>query len=89
MDKLAQDYPFCHIDVSADFDQMMCSVYDPDDRRHYTRQCTAVVKTSPERSRSWASIDLGKEYDGACPYFDRYRLLACIIILSLVYDAMR
>ena len=88
MDKLMLDYPFCHIDVSADLDQMMCSVYDPNDRRHYTRQCTAVVKTSPERSRSWTSIDLGMEYDGECPYFDRF-YTACMHQSSYHYCMMK
>jgi len=88
MDKLILDYPFCHIDVTADFDQMMCSVFDPVDRRHYTRQCSVVVKTSPVRSRSWTSVDLRTEYDGVCPYFDRYSNMHHIHLADCNYDEM-
>lgn len=48
----------------------MCSAYDVDDRRHYTRNCTAVAKKNSE-DRSWGSIDLQGLYDGVCDYYDR------------------
>lgn len=50
---------------------MMCSTYDVDNRRHYTRKCTAVTETEG-LSRPWGSIDIGAEtYDAVCPYYDR------------------
>jgi hypothetical protein len=70
LDSLMLDYPFCPIDVSYKEDRMMCSVYDVRDRRHYTRNCTAVYKSDAKRDRSWTSIDLDSEYDGICPYYE-------------------
>lgn len=49
---------------------MMCSAYEVDDRRHFTRNCTAVRKMNAE-DRSWTSIDLKGMYDGFCGYYDR------------------
>lgn len=50
---------------------MMCSAYDVDNRRHYTRNCTIVANTSSTETRSWTSIDMGGSYDGKCAYYDR------------------
>ncbi len=70
LDSLMLDYPFCPIDVNYNEDRMMCSVYDVNDRRHYSRNCTKVEKLDPNRERSWASIDLDSQYDDMCPYYE-------------------
>ena len=51
--------------------RMMCSAYDVGDRRHFTRNCTDIYKSDPNRARSWTSVDLQGEYDGECPYYRR------------------
>jgi len=50
---------------------MWCSVYDKDNLRHFTRECSQVYQTSETTVKTWTSIDLdGVEYDDKCPYFD-------------------
>jgi hypothetical protein len=66
----------------------MCSAYDVGDRRHYTRNCTTVTKTDPNRDRSWTSLDLRGEYDGKCTYYDRYRPALFITDAVCVYKAL-
>jgi len=68
VDTLLLDYPFCSIDMSSNKDLMMCSVYDPINRRHYTRECENATKTSEEQ-RSWGSVDLRSLYEDECPYY--------------------
>lgn len=72
VDTLLLDYPFCSIDMSNNTDLMMCSVYDPINRRHYTRECEPAIKQIADQQRSWGSVDLRSLYDGKCPYYLRY-----------------
>jgi hypothetical protein len=51
---------------------MMCSALEVDDRRHFTRNCTPVAMSDPNRPKSWTSIDLQGEYDNECTYYSRY-----------------
>lgn len=49
----------------------MCSTYDVENRRAFTRNCTNVTKYDSTESRSWTSVDLEGEYDGKCDYYSR------------------
>jgi len=49
----------------------MCSAYDVDDRRHFTRNCTEVYQADPQRARSFTSSDIEGEYNGLCQYYSR------------------
>jgi hypothetical protein len=62
--------------------RMMCSAYDVDDRRHYTRNCSIVEKKDPNRAKSWSSGDLTEEYDGRCPYYHRCAACSGDLVLS-------
>jgi hypothetical protein len=62
---------------------MMCSALSVDDRRHYTRNCSKIFKSDPNRDRSWLSIDLQGQYDNECEYYDRYMLLGIIMFCLL------
>lgn len=57
---------------------MWCSVYDKENLRHFTRECSAVYQRSEAIAKSWTSKDLdGIEYDDKCPYFD-----SCVVTLD-------
>jgi len=50
---------------------MWCSVYDKDNMRHFTRECSPIYQRDSSKIRSWTSADLdGIEYDGKCPYYE-------------------
>lgn len=71
VDTLLLDYPYCPIDLSSDIDRMMCSIHDPKNRRHYTRNCSTVYQHSQINIRSWGSDNIKYQYDDKCPYYDR------------------
>lgn len=48
---------------------MMCSVYDVENRRDYTRACANVTHYLPTVARGWKSVDMLGLYDGVCPYY--------------------
>jgi hypothetical protein len=70
IDSLLLNYPFCWSDLTADYDSIMCSVYDVHDRRAYTRACTNVTeKEGVTSSRRWTSPEMVELYDDICPYY--------------------
>lgn len=62
-------YPYCPIDINANTDIFMCSVYDHDAQRSYTRACQNVTQTNPSIARSYTSGDMLGMYDNVCPYY--------------------
>lgn len=70
VDNLMLDYPYCPIDLTANEDRFMCSVFDVGDRRHYSRNCTGVYQYDPGEPVSWTSRDLRGWYDGPCQYYN-------------------
>jgi len=71
LDSLLLNYPFCSIDLTANYDLMMCAAVDIGNRRSYTRQCLNATKliTDPHVTRIYGSADLDSLYEEECPYY--------------------
>lgn len=63
--------------------RVMCSVYDKDNRRAYTRNCTKVFRKDENAKNSYTSSDLQGHYESVCPYYERLGSHSIQLIIGL------